>query len=581
MKAWQKPVAGTALRARRYADAVRNMRSRQMAYRARRAVPIRLLAAGTGEARPGGWRPLAGGMGVEPAPSTGPVPPPHRDGLVRAYGVERKALDPAAWRAEGDGLLFLFHLHGFQDLARYARSSLEEDGAAFWESVIGGWLDEWSTPALPGWHPYPMSGRVISWCAALSREGWLDGVRERMLGSLAQQLRVLGRSIEHDIGGNHVLHNGAALVIGGACLGADSAAARGLALLRSELARQVLADGGHEERSPSYHRLVLSELEDVATLLERAGSGAPGWLTHAIAAMESWLCSIVGPDGRLPPLNDAWDGPPVPVSHARPPVETLMPSGYVVVREADAQAVLDAGPVSPPHLPAHAHADVLSLVHWAGGVPVLIDPGSGSYAGPDRDAFRGTAAHNTVQVDGEDQLDLWGTFRAAGLPRVQVGAIERVGEGVTVVRAHHDGYRRLQDPVVHERTFVWLGTDGIAVVDRLRCAHPHGVVSRLHFADGLDDPLASELPGGLRLRVYGDGLESSVATARRSPYIGVTTPVSLVEMEGRVGPGQCFGWQLTRPEVELRLDAGRLVLTRPGEDVLAIDLPGEAVRARA
>ncbi len=114
--------------------------------------------------------------------------------------------------------MFLFHLHGFAELARYASGPASEAGDRYWEAVIAGWLDAFELPALPAWHPYPMSGRIVAWCAALSREGWLASLRPALLRSLSRQARLLRRSVEHDIGGNHVLRNATALVVAGVCL---------------------------------------------------------------------------------------------------------------------------------------------------------------------------------------------------------------------------------------------------------------------------------------------------------------------------------------------------------------------------
>lgn len=52
---------------------------------------------------------------------------------------------------------------------------------------------------------------------------------------------------------------------------------------------------------------------------------------------------------------------------------------------------------------AHAHADLLSLTLWVNGRPLLVDSGTYTYRGPWRDAFRLTAAHNTVLIDQRDQ----------------------------------------------------------------------------------------------------------------------------------------------------------------------------------
>ena len=52
----------------------------------------------------------------------------------------------------------------------------------------------------------------------------------------------------------------------------------------------------------------------------------------------------------------------------------------------------------------HGHADLLSVQLTGEGRERLIDPGTGSYMRrEDRDWFRGTAAHNTLEVDGRSQ----------------------------------------------------------------------------------------------------------------------------------------------------------------------------------
>jgi len=343
-------------------------------------------------------------------------------------------------------------------------------------------------------------------------------------------------------------------------------------LLKQELKRQILADGGHEERSPCYHRLLLDDLLDVITVHSRAGSEPPGWLTETVEKMQGWLRAVAGPAGDIPPLNDGWDGSPISDLGLRREIETLNPTGYVALRDGATQAVLDVGPVSPAHLPAHAHADVLSLVLWADGTQVLIDPGSYAYSGPDRPRFRGTAAHNTVQVDDEDQCDFWGDFRAAGLPRVELTAVQRQTDAV-VVLGNHDGYRRLRDPVVHERTFVWLGAAGIVVVDRLLCREPHEVASRLHFAPGIEAPLDAQLPGGLRFSDLGRSSSPRIGRGDRSPFIGAAEPITVVEMSGTIRPGERFGWMLTAEEMDVRLEGAGLEIVRPDGPALRIGLP--------
>ena len=84
--------------------------------------------------------------------------------------------------------------------------------------------------------------------------------------SLWRGLRHLQANIEDDVLGNHVIRNARGLVAGGAAFGEQRFVDRGLALLKRELRQQVLPDGGHYERSPVYHLLVLRDLLEVEVL---------------------------------------------------------------------------------------------------------------------------------------------------------------------------------------------------------------------------------------------------------------------------------------------------------------------------
>lgn len=546
---------------RRYADALTHMGVRQLAHRPRRLLPARVLALGIRPGAPENWRPLASGLGADPAPNSGPLAPSHLDRVFRGVGCERDFGVPGFWTDRRDGLLFLFHLHGFTDLAAYAAGPSCREGDDHWEAVIADWLLRCRDPSLLAWHPYPLSGRIVAWCAALSGDGAFEELRPAMLSSLTAQAHFLRRSVEHEIGGNHVLRNATALAVAGVCLEDTSSLRRALRLLEREVATQVLADGGHEERSPSYHRIVLGDLIDARTVLTRAGVALPSGLDSAIERMQRWLALVAGPGGDIPPLNDGWDGPPID-SAGGEALTNLSATGYTVLRDGGAQALFDAGAVAPPHLPAHAHADTLSLLMWAEGERLIVDCGSAAYAGPDRRHFRSTAAHNTVEVDGQDQCDLWAPFRAAFMPNVQPASITRPG-GAVVVRSSHDGYRRLSDPVVHERTLVWMGQDGAVVVDRIRCARSHRVTSRLHFAEAVLDPLEA-LPGGLALAALPSGPAARSTSGFRSPYLGCKIPVSVAECDGEVRPDEPFGWSIVREGVEVSVD-GLTVVIKPIE----------------
>jgi hypothetical protein len=549
------------LTADRYVDAARSMRSRQLTARPRRLLPPSLLAFGS--SRGDGWQGLATRLAVEAAPQSGPQRSPEADRVFRAVGRSRTHPAHAFWTDTTDGLLFLFHLHGFAPLARYVAGGRSAEGDAFWESVLADWLRVCDNPRRPAWHPYPTSARIRAWCSALSAGGWDAELARAMRASLRRQSTMLRRSVEHDIGGNHVLHNGFALLTAGACLEDPASASAGLRLLAAELPRQLLADGGHEERSPAYHREVLRQADDAVVLLERAGRPVPAWLVTAVDRMRGWLEAVAGPDGDVPLLNDAWDGPRLDVIE-RGPIDDLAESGYVVLRHGRDQALLDVGSMAPPHLPPHGHADVLSFLLWIDGAPVVVDRGSFSYSSPDRERFRGTAAHNTITVAGRDQCDLWGPFRAAHMPRVRRLVTEASREAVKVV-AEHDGYSRLG--VLHRRTFLWIPGSGIVVLDRLLGTSRDGV-SRLHFAPGIAP--ADGRIGSLCLHVLGPGGPAVSSDDRHSPYLGISVPACVVSRAAPREAGSAFGWALLRSGHRAELRSDRVIVSRPGRDALSL-----------
>jgi hypothetical protein len=93
-----------------------------------------------------------------------------------------------------------------------------------------------------------------------------------------------------------------------------------------------------------------------------------------------------------------------------------------VLAGGQTQVIVDAGGFGPGS-GGHSHSDTLSLVARHGEREILIDPGTYTYVGePDwRAWFRGTAAHNTLRVDGRDQATPAGPFRWTNPPRVAAG----------------------------------------------------------------------------------------------------------------------------------------------------------------
>ena len=265
-------------------------------------------------------------------------------------------------------------------------------------------------PGAP-WHPYVVSTRIGNWVAAVTLEPVL--ATPRVGESLRRQLVYLRRNIEDDILGNHVIRNAKALLLGGAAIGDDDLAAVGRRLLARELPEQILGDGGHYERSPAYHRLVLRDLLEVRPFTD---------VEEPIRRMESFAAASSRPDGAPALFNDG--GLDIaPLLELSPPSDGLdvrPETGYAFLRRDGVWLAFDCGPCAPSFLPAHAHADALSFQLWIAGRPAVVDPGTSTYeAGRVRAWERGTEAHATVAAGG-DQFRVWGAFRSGPLPVVRL-----------------------------------------------------------------------------------------------------------------------------------------------------------------
>ena len=214
----------------------------------------------------------------------------------------------------------------------------------------------------------------------------------------------------------------------------------------------------------------------------------------------------------------------------------LAASGYVVVRPDErTQLILDVGDPCPDDLPAHAHADCLSFELWVDGERWVVDTGTSTYeAGPRRAYERSTAAHNTVEIDGEDQTEVWGIFRAARRARGTLELVTTIHGNTVEVVASHDGYRRLPGSPVHRRR--WRISPGeVEITDTVSGTSIHRVLSRLHVA-----PNAAE-----RYSISGRGGNASIETHSTAWGFGQLRPVTVHLLEaGKTELPATLGWLL-------------------------------------
>jgi hypothetical protein len=115
----------------------------------------------------------------------------------------------------------------------------------------------------------------------------------------------------------------------------------------------------------------------------------------------------------------------------------------------------DAGPLGYLSIAAHGHADALAVELRLGGQPVLVDPGTYTYAKSRawRRYFRSTLAHNTVELDGRSQSAEGGPFLWTSYARAKLLNASGLDEDsdVAVVVGEHDGYLKNRFKGRHRR----------------------------------------------------------------------------------------------------------------------------------
>jgi len=419
---------------------------------------------------------------------------------VRLLNIERQFEGGIDWRPSDVPRLWVYTLSYFADLPQCA----VDPGREWAGGLVDAWIADNPVGTSDSWDPYPISLRTVNWIKWMlllegnggSRTGAPEAASsgagpagDRVLDSLASQLRFLERRIEFDIAANHLMANAVALTIGGLFFGGaegDRWANKGFALLFGELSEQVCDDGGHYERTPMYHAVVLEQLLDVLNLWDVFPGGVPRkWhdarprLEHKALAMLEWLDAMTHPDGGPAFFNDTTFGAAPTLDALVDYVEMLgltserrefrgvhwlVDTDFFRSMSNDGRTVVlfDAGAPEPAYQPGHAHSESLSFELSRDGRRLFVNSGVSTYEpGSERLWQRQTAAHNTVRIDEEEQSEVWASHRCG-----RRADILHAGRGEAKAFAAHDGYAFLPGKPQHNREI--LVTDGsVEILDSI------------------------------------------------------------------------------------------------------------------
>ena len=415
-------------------------------------------------------------------------------GDLPAFTFLNLTAKPKGWNDPALDMLWRYNLHYFDYLLM--PQLLSATNVRSPQDLIEQWIAENPRGSVPGWDPYPTSLRIVNWVKWLEK----NELTPHMLASLAAQVKWLSHHLEWHLLANHLLADLKALVIGNNYLlnGAEGTppptkksvkirenpwiknlTLHWLRLYKKELAKQVLPDGGHYERSVMYHAIIL---EDVLDILHFCGSDAAD-LKPIAARMLRYLVNMTGSDGKIVLFNDAADGIAKSTDALRERARALgievadaesfvdfPETGYARLTAGDFVLFVDAAQIGPDCQPGHSHADTLTYELYYKGRKVVADTGTSEYRGARRAFERSTAAHNVVEVDGRNSSEVWSSHRVGSRARIVTREVAS-----TRVFAAHNGYGFLVGRELH------LSSEGLTVAERV--SGQGKCVTRVHLTD--------------------------------------------------------------------------------------------------
>jgi len=314
----------------------------------------------------------------------------------------------------------------------------------------------------------------------------------------------------------------------------------GAQVLEASVEKQVLPDGVYFEQATQYHRYTIDIYLQYLLLARAANRPVSDRVEDALHRLFDVLLHITRGDGSIPLIGDDDGGRLVQLDNRLPhDVRSLLGTGAVVLNRSDlawmgrgddaamcwmlgaaSVATRDALVHEPPAEHAHAfpvggmfvmrdgwgasdghltvdagphgalsyghsHADALSVELAIGGRPLFVDAGTFTYIGAERNAFRSTAAHNTVEIDATSTSVPATAFRWQSVSHPSASTWTSEPE-FSYFTGEHSAYAKPTAPVIHRRGVLHAAAGLWIIRDELAATGRHDAVLRWHCAQGIE-----------------------------------------------------------------------------------------------
>lgn len=449
--------------------------------------------------------------------------------------------------------------HGFTWL-RDLRALGTDAARARARQFVGDWMSSTDLDPIAS-RPDVVGARLAAWLGhydffAASAD---DGFRQRLMTRLVGDARNLAATLPAEELDARAFTALKGLIAAAVAIPEQGAfLTRALRFLPQEIARQVLPDGCHAERSPAAQLSALQDLVEIRALLQAAQAQAPAALAHAVERMGPALRSMRHGDGGLALFNGAREDQAAFIElvlalagrtgRSQP---VLSDGGFQRLQAGRTVLLVDCGRPPPAGVDRLSHAGTLSMELSVGRERLIVNCGATPAGGAQwRDASRATAAHSTLVVADMNSSELKDT--GLGRQPEQVEAQRQEANGAHWLEASHDGYKKPFGAVHRRRLYMAESGEDIRGEDALEAETPQAYALRFHLHPGVNASLQQDgetvllrLPSGAGWRLRAEGAK---ITLEESIYLGTAEPrrTEQVVLSGDADGPQHVKWAIAK-----------------------------------
>ncbi|MFA6096757.1 MAG: alginate lyase family protein [Candidatus Paceibacterota bacterium] len=383
-----------------------------------------------------------------------------------------------------------------------------------------------------------VSIRLVSWIWSYYFFLNSPGFSEDILRSLVKNIHSAADHIESNLNfsrycipNDHFMGEAFALFLAGTVFPEFKRSGRwqkiGLKILNEEIDKQAYADGVYFMHSPFYQRFVMEFYVLFFELADLNKIELPAKVKEKFGKMLVFLASLADKNGAVPDfgendgsklydLSNAEFGDFSPLiessamaCYGKPAQDQALSEdafwifgdeylekkqkgdscsvertdrfdegGYFILNGGNSRLFFRCGATN-----SYSHADMLSFVLDMGQKKIFMDNGTYLYNGGKkwRDYFKGTGAHNTVMIDGLDQMINRRKFKWLSPNPGKLIKFAK-SDNEYYIEGEHYGYERLNDPVIHNRSIRYR-QDRIVITDKFRGSGRHKIGFYFHLAD--------------------------------------------------------------------------------------------------